>query len=42
MLLLWGALLVTTVVNPSAAEGNAAVATAVVAAVYAPKFDGAG
>ncbi|GGQ21360.1 hypothetical protein GCM10010249_45090 [Streptomyces roseolilacinus] len=38
LLLLWGALLVTTVVNPSAVDGNAAVATAVVAAVYALKF----
>ncbi|MEU1041893.1 hypothetical protein ACFYP4_08415 [Streptomyces sp. NPDC005551] len=38
LLLLWIALLVTTVVNPSAVNDNAAVATAVVAAVYALKF----
>lgn len=38
LLLLWIALLVATVVEPSAVDGNAAVATAVVAAVYALKF----
>ncbi|MEU7278481.1 hypothetical protein AB0A69_06765 [Streptomyces sp. NPDC045431] len=38
LLILWIALLVTSVVNPSAVDGNAAVATAVVAAVYALKF----
>ncbi|MGY0021128.1 hypothetical protein [Streptomyces sp. cg35] len=38
LLLGWGALLVATVVNPSAVDSNAAVATAVVAAVYALKF----
>ncbi|MFI1420811.1 hypothetical protein ACH4VX_23080 [Streptomyces sp. NPDC020731] len=38
LLLLWIALLVTTVVNPDAVNDNAAVATAVVAVVYALKF----
>ncbi|MER5512830.1 hypothetical protein ABT052_47420 [Streptomyces sp. NPDC002766] len=38
MLLGWIVLLVTTVVNPSAVNNNAAVATAVVAAVYTLKF----
>jgi hypothetical protein len=38
LLLLWIALLVATVVNPSAVNDNAAVVTAVVAAVYALKF----
>jgi hypothetical protein len=38
LLILWIALLVATVVNPSAVNDNAAVATAVVAAVYALKF----
>ncbi len=37
LLLLWIALLVATVVNPSAVNDNAAVATAVVAVVYALK-----
>jgi hypothetical protein len=38
LLLGWIVLLVATVVNPSAVNDNAAVATAVVAAVYALKF----
>ncbi|MFH8798115.1 hypothetical protein ACH4F6_00740 [Streptomyces sp. NPDC017936] len=38
LLLLWIALLVATVVDPSAVNDNAAVMTAVVAAVYALKF----
>ncbi|CAL9313557.1 hypothetical protein SUDANB25_05125 [Streptomyces sp. SudanB25_2051] len=38
MLLLWGVLLVITVVDPSQVDGNAAVMTAVVAGVYAVKF----
>ncbi|MFE9676830.1 hypothetical protein ACFYO5_22220 [Streptomyces sp. NPDC006259] len=38
LLLLWIALLVTTVVNPSAVDDNAAVMTGVVAAVYGLKF----
>ncbi|WP_086748141.1 MULTISPECIES: hypothetical protein [Streptomyces] len=38
LLLLWIALLVATVVNPSAVDDNAVVTTAVVAAVYALKF----
>ncbi|WP_314247473.1 hypothetical protein [Streptomyces sp. DSM 40907] len=38
LLLLWIAMLVTTVVNPSAVDANAVGTTAVVAAVYALKF----
>lgn len=38
LLCVWIALIVTTIVNPSAVDGNAAVATVVVAAVYALKF----
>ena len=38
LLILWIALLVATVVDPSAVDDNAAVATVVVAAVYALKF----
>ncbi|MGW7267818.1 hypothetical protein [Streptomyces sp. NPDC054842] len=38
LLLMWIALIVITVVNPAAVDGNAAVATVVVAVVYALKF----
>ncbi|MGX1547678.1 hypothetical protein [Streptomyces adustus] len=38
LLLAWIAMLVTTVVNPSAVDGNAVPTTAVVVAVYALKF----
>ncbi|WP_238426340.1 hypothetical protein [Streptomyces adustus] len=38
MLLAWIAMLVTTVVNPSAVDDNAVPTTAVVVAVYALKF----
>ncbi|MFD5871429.1 hypothetical protein [Streptomyces sp. NPDC060322] len=38
LLILWIFMLITTVVNPDAVDGNAAVTTAVVAAVYALKL----